>query len=69
MDSFEAGDIEYRNWERGTIRSRSKLIGYAPDPITGQEVEVYGFLDDEFAGTRLNVSGDNPKPENFDRWP
>jgi hypothetical protein len=49
------GDPEYQAWERGNIRSHSKLIGLADDPLTGQPVEVYGFLDDEFAGTKLNL--------------
>ncbi|MBO0912685.1 MAG: hypothetical protein J2P13_12910 [Acidobacteria bacterium] len=55
MDSFDLGNPEYQAWERGNIRSRSRVIGLAADPLTGEPVEVYGFFEDEFAGTKLSL--------------
>lgn len=68
MDGYDPGN-DYRAWERATIRSRSKLIGLADDPITGQPVEVYGFMDDEFEGTKLTVEDDIWYRRRLDRWP
>jgi hypothetical protein len=58
---YPNGDAEYLAWERGLIRSRGKYLGTEKSPLTGAECEVYGFLDEDFDGTRLTFDEDRPR--------
>jgi hypothetical protein len=66
-------DEEYARWERGNLRglnAKRRFVGTDKDPETGQQINVYEFMeDDEFDGTlpTFENAGDRARHLEFHR--